>query len=118
MIEFKVVIEKFSKQGEKTGWTYINIASGIAQKLKPGNKKTFRVKGYLDNFYFDGIALFPMGRGSFIMPLNASHRRKIGKCKGDMVNMQIELDDNPVMFNKELLECLADEPEAFPFLIN
>lgn len=75
MIEFKVVIEKFSKQGEKTGWTYIEISSEIAQKLKPGNKKTFRVKGFLDNFYFEGIALLPMGGGNFIMPLNASHRK-------------------------------------------
>ncbi len=115
MIEFKVVIEKFSKQGEKTGWTYINIASGIAQKLKPGNKKTFRVKGYLDNFYFEGIALLPMGGGNFIMPLNASHRKKIGKRKGAILNVKIELDDKPIIFNKELLECLADEPEAFAF---
>ncbi len=78
MIEFKVVIEKFSKQGEKTGWTYIEVSAEIAQKLKPGNKKTFRVKGYLDDFYFEGIALLPMGGGNFIMPLNASHRKKIG----------------------------------------
>lgn len=115
MIEFKVVIEKFSKQGEKTGWTYIEVPFEIAQKLKPGNRKTFRVKGYLDNFYFEGIALLPMGGGSFIMPLNASYRKKIGKRKGAMVNVKIELDENPVTFNKELLECLADEPEAFSF---
>ncbi len=118
MIAFKVVIEKFSKQGEKTGWTYINIASDIAQKLKPGNKKTFRVKGYLDSFYFEGIALLPMGGGDFIMPLNASHRKKIGKRKGAIVNVKIELDDKPLMFNKELMECLADEPEAFAFFNN
>ena len=56
-----------------------------------------------------------MGEGDFIMPLNASHRKKIGKRKGAIVNVKIELDDNPVMFSKELLECLADEPEAFSF---
>ncbi len=115
MIEFKVVIEKFSEQGEKTGWTYIEIASEIAQKLKPGNKKTFRVKGYLDQFYFEGIALLPMGEGNFIMPLNASMRKGIGKRKGAMINVKIALDDKPLLFNKELIECLADEPEASAF---
>lgn len=40
---------------------------------------------------------------------------KIGKRKGAAVNVKIELDDKPVMFNKELLECLADEPEASSF---
>jgi hypothetical protein len=115
MIEFQVVIKKFSKQGEKTGWTYIEIASEIAQKLKTGNKKTFRVKGYLDQFYFEGIALLPMGEGNFIMPLNASMRKGIGKRKGAMINVKIALDDKPLMFNKELIECLADEPEASEF---
>ena len=44
MIQFTVTIHRFEKQGEKTGWTYIEIPSDIAQKLKPGNKKSFQGK--------------------------------------------------------------------------
>jgi hypothetical protein len=45
MIKFTATLLKFDKQGEKTGWTYIEIPADLAQKLKPGNKKIFRVKG-------------------------------------------------------------------------
>ena len=48
MVSYSTTILKFDEQGEKTGWTYIVIPSAIAQKLKPGNKKSFRVKGKLD----------------------------------------------------------------------
>ena len=71
MIRFKTIILKFQKQGEKTGWTYIEVAADLAQQLKPGNKKTFRVKGKLDGYSFQQVALLPMGNGSFIMALNA-----------------------------------------------
>jgi hypothetical protein len=49
MIRLVTVILRFEKQGEKTGWNYIEIPAAAAQKLKPGNKKIFRVKGMLDN---------------------------------------------------------------------
>jgi len=45
MIQFIVTIHRFEKQGEKTGWTYIEIPVDIAEKLKPGSKKSFRVLG-------------------------------------------------------------------------
>jgi len=71
MILFTTAIHKFEKQGEKTGWTYIEIPADIAQNLKPGNKKSFRVKGKLDNYKIAVVALLPMGGGSFIMLLMA-----------------------------------------------
>ena len=58
MVTFKTIILKFGELGEKTGWTYISISIDIAQKLMPGNKKSFRVKGKLDEFKIasvDGI---------------------------------------------------------------
>ena len=48
MITFKATIKKFAKQGEKTGWTYIEVKAENAQILKPGNKRSFRVKGEID----------------------------------------------------------------------
>ncbi|MFX5998869.1 DUF1905 domain-containing protein, partial [Acinetobacter baumannii] len=79
MIQFATIIKKFAKQGEKTGWTYIEIPEAIAQQIKPNNKKSFRVKGKLDSFSIKGIALLPMGEGSFIMALNAEMRKGIKK---------------------------------------
>lgn len=112
MIKFSATIQKFAEQGEKTGWTYIEIKAKLAEQLKPGNKKSFRVKGYLDDYYFEQIALVPMGGGDFIMALNASIRKAIGKTKGAKVEVQMEEDMKPVLPPAELIECLQDEPKA------
>ena len=115
MVQFTVTIHKFEKQGEKTGWTYIEIPANIALKLKPGNKKSFRVKGKLDNYKIAGVALLPMGGGSFIMALNGAMRKGIGKKHGAMLKVQLEEDEKPYQLNKEFIECLADEPKALSF---
>jgi hypothetical protein len=112
MIKFSTSILKFDKQGEKTGWTYINIPAKIAQQLKPGNKKSFRVKGKLDNFEITKVALVPMGEGDFIMAVNADMRKGTGKRKGATLDVQLLADDSPILPPAELLECMADEPEA------
>jgi len=115
MILFTTAIHKFEKQGEKTGWTYIEIPADIAQNLKPGNKKSFRVKGKLDNYKIAGVALLPMGGGSFIMAINGAMRKGIGKRHGAMLKVQLEEDEKPYQLNKEFMVCLADEPEALSF---
>jgi hypothetical protein len=115
MVQFTAVIKKFGDKGEKTGWTYIEIPAEIAEKLKPNNKRSFRVKGSLDNYAFEALALIPMGEGNFILALNASIRKKSRKYKGASLNITIEVDNNPVKLNAELMECLADEPESLSF---
>ena len=112
MISFEATIKKFDSQGEKTGWTYIEIPVALAEQLKPGNKKSFRVKGKLDQYAFNSVALLPMGGGSFIMPLKADVRKAIGKRKGAILKVSMTVDDAPVVLCPELLECLADEPMA------
>lgn len=115
MLQFITSILKFDKQGEKTGWTYIEIPIDIAQQLKPGNKKSFRVKGKLNHYSFEKTALLPMGNGNFIMPINAAVRKGIGKREGAMLYVQLKEDKRPVLLNPELIECLADEPGALAF---
>jgi hypothetical protein len=116
MVQFTATILKFAAQGEKTGWTYLEIPADIAQKLKPGNKQTFRIKGKLDNHTFHSIALLPMGGGNFIMPLNAAIRKGIRKGKDDLLKAEIEADDSPVLPPPpELMECLEDEPKALAY---
>lgn len=112
MIKFKTIIQKFDSKGEKTGWTYIEVPEEMAQKLKPGNKKSFRVKGKLDSHAFKQVALIPMGEGDFIMPLNAEMRKAIGKKKGYEVMVQLTVDDAPMVLSADLMECLNDDPKA------
>ncbi|MBO9631590.1 MAG: DUF1905 domain-containing protein [Chitinophagaceae bacterium] len=112
MVQFTATIQKFDEMGEKTGWSYISIPATIAQKLSPGNKKSFRVKGKLDNYSFKGVSLLPMGGGDFIMALKADVRKAIGKQKGAKLEVQLVLDKVPYKINQELLDCLADEPQA------
>ena len=115
MVEFTATLKQFGAQGEKTGWTYIEVPGDIAQQLKPGNKKSFRVKGKLDAFSIAGVALLPMGGGGFIMAVNAAMRKAIGKKKGAMLKAKLEEDKKAFQFNKDFMDCLADEPAAMEF---
>jgi hypothetical protein len=112
MVQFTTTLQRFGQQGEKTGWTYIEIPADIAQKIKPNTKKGYRVKGKLDNYRIAGIALLPMGGGTFIIPVNASMRKGIGKRHGAMVKVQLQEDKQEFVFNKDFMECLNDEPAA------
>ena len=116
MVEFTTVILQFAEQGEKTGWSYIEIPADIAQQMKPGNKKSFRVKGMLDAFPVNGMALMPMGEGNFIMALKAEVRKWIHKNAGAMLQIRLEADnDFKVEMPDDLQECFDFEPEAFEF---
>jgi len=115
MIKFKAIIQKFGQQGEKTGWTYILIPSGTAKKINPGVKKSYRVKGKLDDYAIEKTAMIPMGEGDFIIPVKAPILKAIRKRVGDTLSVQLELDQSPILPPAELLECLADEPEALKY---
>lgn len=115
MVRFEAQIRKFGQQGEKTGWTYVEIPPDIAQKIKPGNRKEFKVKGKLDNFPVKRISVIPMGGGLFILVLNANLRKGIGKRQGAMLKLQLEEDKSPFVFNKDFINCLKDDPDADAF---
>jgi Domain of unknown function (DUF1905)/Bacteriocin-protection, YdeI or OmpD-Associated len=115
MIQFSTVLKQFAQQGEKTGWTYIEISAAIAQQLKPGNKKSFRVKGKLDDYGVKSVAMIPMGGGNFIMAVNATMRKAIGKRKGAMLKVMLEVDTKERKLSKALMDCLSDEPRALAF---
>jgi len=112
MIKFTTILLQFAEQGEKTGWTYIQLTKEIAQQLKPGNKKSFRVKGKLDNYKISSVALMPMGDGSFIIPFNAAMRKGTGKRKGAMITVILEEDKTPLKLNEDFIACLNDDPAA------
>ncbi|MEO7045449.1 MAG: YdeI/OmpD-associated family protein, partial [Ferruginibacter sp.] len=115
MIKFKTIIQKFDKQGEKTGWSYIEIPGEMATQIKPGYKKSYRVKGSLDNYKIELTSMLPMGDGNFIIPLNAAIRKGLGKRKGAEIAISLEEDKRKVEINETFLLCLADEPKALEF---
>jgi hypothetical protein len=115
MISFSAPLMKFGKMGEKTGWTYIIVTQTLAEKLIPGNKKSFRVKGKIDRTSIEKVALIPMGGGDFIIPVNATMRKALKKQKGDIVQLNLEVDHGELALSSEFIECLQDEPEALEY---
>lgn len=115
MIKYTTTILKFDKKGEKTGWSYIEISASQAKKLKPDCKVSFRVKGKLDQYAFEKVALLPMGEGSFIMPINGSMRKSIGKKQGDKLTVSMELDDRKITISQDLMACMKEDPDALKF---
>jgi len=113
-VQYDTTILRFDKKGEKTGWTYVEIPADVARQLSD-NKKSFRVKGFLDDVAINTISLLPMGNGNFIMPLNASIRKKLGKRHGAPIRIRLSFDETKPALDKELMQCLRDEPDAHAF---
>lgn len=115
MVKFSAPILKFGSQGEKTGWNYIVVPAIATKKLNPGVKKSYRVKGKLDEYPIEKTALVPMGGGDFILAINAAMRNATGKRFGATLKVQLELDNAPILPPAELIECMQDEPEALKY---
>jgi hypothetical protein len=115
MIKFKAKIMKFAEQGEKTGWSYIEIPKSQSEKLNPGFKKSFRVQGFLDEHKIEKTALLPMGNGGFILPVNATIRKATGKSAGDTLSVQFQIDERSINISKDFMQCLKDDDRALKF---
>jgi len=115
MIQYNTTLLKFNKKGEKSGWTFIEISAAQAQKLKPDTKVSFRVKGSIDQFAFEKVAILPMGDGSFILPVNGTMRKAIGKKDGDKVKVVLNVDERKLTLSPDLMKCLKEEPDSLAF---
>jgi hypothetical protein len=115
MIQFKTNIERFREKGEKSGWTYIEVPLDIAEKLYPGYRKAFRVKGSLDKTTIKGVSLTPMGEGNFILAINSSLRKKIKKNHGDQLLVVLERDQEEPKLSAVFLDCLEEDKAANDF---
>lgn len=114
-IRFTTVIRKFGEMGEKTGWTYMHIPAALAEQLNPGVRTAFRVKGSLDQYKISQVSLLPMGEGDFIMPLNATMRKAIGKRAGHSLEVVLQVDGSSFVMSEDFMQCLADEPAALAY---
>lgn len=115
MVKFSAVIEKYGRNGEKTGWTYVSVPKKIAGKINPGVRKSFRVKGTIDGFAVKQLALVPVGQGDFIIALNAEIRKGISKKVGEKIQLHLEVDVSEYRLNSDFLVCLKDDAIAFDF---
>ncbi len=115
MIVFKATAKKFASKGEKTGWTCFEIPEEIAQQINPGIKKSYRVKGYINNCVVNSISLLPNGSGGFYLALNKDLRKQLCVTAGSEVELKLMLDNTGYQLNKDFVECLKDEPIAFDF---
>lgn len=113
MLLFHAEILKFNSKGEKSGWSYIEISKDLAEQLKPAYRRSFRVRGKIDQEAIEGLALTPMGEGNFILALKASLRKKIRKEEGDIIQLELEEDTDFKMGIPEDLELCLCEEEAW-----
>lgn len=110
MISFEAEIERFERMGEKTGWTFVKVPMEIADQIKPGCKKSYRIKGLLDQVKIEGLALTPMGEGNFILALKSSLRKQLKKEEGAILRLALEEHkDFKVEMPADLELCLMEE---------
>ena len=89
MVTIKAIIKKYGRKGEKTGWTYVDIAQKQAQKIKADYKRSYKVKGHIDSLEVTQLTMVPMGEGNFIIPLKSEIRKMIKKELGDTVVLKL-----------------------------
>ncbi|GAB3516858.1 DUF1905 domain-containing protein [Emticicia fontis] len=112
MVTFKTTLQKFEKNGDKTGWTYIIIPAHIANQIKPDTKTSFRVRGKLDDHPIKQVALLPAGEGDFMMAINGGMRKGIRKIEGATIEVSLEQDTDEHKISEDLLICLEDDSKA------
>lgn len=112
MVTFSALIQRDDRSPDKAGWSYIIIPLSQAKKLNPDSRLGFRVKGSIDSYTLNQTAVLPMGDGTFMLPVNGTMRKAIGKRFGDKVKLTIEADLRKVELSKDLMFSLKDDPEA------
>ena len=114
-ISFEAELLKVDKKGEKSGWTYIEIDAELTNRLAPGNKKSLRVKGMIDNHRIEKVAVLPMGNGTFILPVNGAMRKAIARTHGSVVKVVLSLDRSTFQTDSDFEECLSQSNSATAF---
>lgn len=112
MITFTSLVERYGKNGEKSGWTFVTVSAETSNQIKPSFKKSYRVKGTLNNLEIEGVSLVPIGDGVYILPLNAELRKKLKVNLGDTVILCLTEDTAEQTVDEDFLACLHDDPEA------
>ena len=115
MIRFTATIEKSTDKNQQTNWTFILLNKAQSNKLNPGVRLGFRVKGKIGGIPISQKALLPVREERFMLPLDAKLRKALQKQAGDKVTVELEVDKKQLKLSADLLECLSDEPAAEDF---
>ncbi|RFZ90153.1 DUF1905 domain-containing protein [Mucilaginibacter conchicola] len=117
MIDYTTIMQQHGEAGEKTGWTFVIVPFDVVQQILPGNKRSVRVRGFLDEHPVAGMSLMPVGEGNFLLAVKAEIRKAIRKERGAMLRLRLEHDkDFKLEMPEELQECFDFEPpEAFVY---
>lgn len=115
MIKFTATIDIDSRDPDKKGWSFIIIGKTLSEKLNPGVRKGFRVKGKLDGLAIKQTSLLPVSGGKFMLPFNGAMRKATGKKAGDKIVVELQVDKAPVKISGDLIACLLDEPTAHEY---
>jgi hypothetical protein len=98
-------LEKFSGKG---GWTYIKLPGELIKSGKAFGM--MKISGSIDDYFFGGKHLLPMGNGYVFLPVAKPIRKILGKEEGDEVEIKFYQDELPDGTPQELIECLQDDP--------
>lgn len=103
-VDGEYLLKKFPGKG---GWTYAEIPEIAQNKENPFGWVT--VSGRIDGFELKKYKLMPMGNGQLFLPVKAEIRKNIQKQAGDVVHVQLSVDESPQEIPDELLECFKLE---------
>ncbi len=104
-------LQRYERNGEKTGWTFIEIPQDIAVQMS-SDRRGFRVKGKMDDYVYKQVALVPIKGGNFILPINAQMRKATGKKDGDRLMLEMSLDPSEIPLSEDLLTALASDLDS------
>lgn len=103
-IEISKKIMRFDMKG---GWHYIPLEKEELKKIS--NQKKIRIKGKIEDIYFNGLTIMPMGGGKHMISINKELRDNIRKEEGDIVKLYIEEDKEDIEVPNFILDCLNYE---------
>lgn len=110
MVYLKVEIEKYESNGEKTGWSYAFIPQEISNQIKANERRSFRVKGFIDEIGVNGLSLIPVKEDGFILALNQTLRKGLKKEVGATIELKLVFDaDFKIEMPEDLELCLTQE---------
>ncbi|RYD52165.1 MAG: DUF1905 domain-containing protein [Sphingobacteriales bacterium] len=112
MISFEATLEQFGYHGDKTHWTFITLPQEQAGQLHAADRKSFRVKGWIDAVPIAQIAVQPVKDGGYLLALNASLRRKLRKEAGQTVLLRLFKDESAPDQPDEFLVAIQSDPDA------
>jgi hypothetical protein len=112
MYSFEACLEQFDQHGDKTNWTYVTIPQEVAGQMHPEDRKTFRIKGFIDAVPVTQVAVQPIKNGGYLLALNSTLRRKLRKTVGQTVTLRLQKDVAVPELPEAFLAALQSDGDA------